>query len=169
MIRRYINGLAVLAVLAGVGAVVLPSSTASAAAAERFGDANSDALNCTSSFLGFPAWFDGLPRKEGTCDLAVSSQKPEANENGDLEETPSQEDLNAFIFRIVLNVIEIVLRIIGYCAVGFIIYGGFKYLTSAGSADRITSGRKIITNALIGLVISFMSVAIVNLIAGNLK
>ena len=169
MISRMTSKVIVFAVVMSGLALFAPLSTVSAAPAERFGDENSQKLNCASGFLGFPAWFDGLPRQSGSCDLMVASEKPVANEEGVIEENPTQEDLNAFIFRIVLNVIEIVLRIIGYCAVGFIIYGGFKYLTSAGSADRITSGRKIITNALIGLVISFMSVAIVNLIAGNLK
>lgn len=152
MIRKTILTIALFA-FALVPTLTL--ATTASAAPEKFGDSASRGLKCSSSFLGFPTWFDGLPRKAGTCDIA-------------LKENATQSDLSNFIFTIVLNVIEIALRLVGFAAVGFIIYGGFKYLTSAGSADRITSGRKIIQNALIGLVISFFSVAIVNLIASNL-
>jgi len=43
------------------------------------------------------------------------------------------------------------------------------YLTSGGESDRIAAGRKIIMNAVVGLVISFFSVVIVSLVAGNIK
>jgi hypothetical protein len=108
---------------------------------------------CTSNFLGFPAWYDGL--LDGDCNI----KQPGSGQNG----------LSDFIFTIVLNVIEIGLMLVGYAAVGYIIYGGFKYLTSGGTPDRITSGRKIILNAVIGLAISILSIGIVNLIASNLK
>ncbi len=158
--------IAAVVVTASFVGLLLPMT---AQAARFTGDAtNDEGRACSSSFLGFPAWYDGLPRKEGTCDIAVSERVVQDDSGAKVEDV-SQDELNAFIFRIVLNIIDIALRIIGYAAVGFIIYGGFKYLTSSGSADRITSGRKIITNALIGLVISFMSVAVVNLIASYLK
>ncbi|MES2876054.1 MAG: hypothetical protein V4678_01135 [Patescibacteria group bacterium] len=155
-----------LALMVGVSALLLPAQAAHAA---KFGPGatGEGGQSCASSFLGFPAWFDGLPRKPDTCQVLVS-EKTEVDDNGKTVELADQNDLSNFIFMIILNVIEIALRLIGFIAVGFIIYGGFKYLTSAGSADRITAGRKIIQNAVIGLVISFFSVAIVNLVAGNI-
>lgn len=163
------NALVRKLVMTMVVAGVLVGALAPVANAARFtNDAeDSDGNKCSSSFLGFPTWFKGLPRKPGTCDIAVST-KTTTDSDGNKVESVSQDDLNTFIFRIVLNVIEIVMRIIGFAAVGFVIYGGFKYLTSAGSADRIASGKKVIQNALIGLLISIFSIAIVNLIAGNL-
>lgn len=162
MIRSFImSGLLVLSLLSSVVLAPLAGAAKPDAGGSselgKFGDAESKSkkLGCSSSFLGFPAWFDHLPRKKGTCDIGLSTNA-------------KQSDISNFIFTIILNVIEIALRLIGFAAVGFIIYGGFKYLTSAGSADRITSGRKIIQNAVIGLVISFFSVAVVNLIASNL-
>lgn len=114
------------------------------------------AKECNSGFLTFPAWYDGVT--DGNCDI----QFPES-EKGTTEQESS--GISQFVFTIALNIVEILLQLVGYAAVGYVIYGGFKYLTSAGSADRITAGRKIITNALVGLVISFMSVAIVNLVS----
>lgn len=167
MIRSRLKGLAIFAALVGLSAAFVPFDSAHAA---KFGPGATDGAGreCKSSFLGFPAWYDGLPRKEGTCNVAMS-EKTETNEQGQVEEVTDESSLQNFVLLIALNVIEIGLRLVGYAAVGFIIYGGFKYLTSAGSADRVTAGRKIILNAVIGLVISFFSVAIVNLVAGNIK
>lgn len=139
-LRRYLLALSVIAL--GFGAAgMIPTTTASAA--------------CTSNFLTFPAWYDGVI-DQSTCDVKM----PNVDKNGG--------GLPAFIFRIVLNIIEIALQLVAYAAAGYLIYGGFKYLTSAGSADRVVAGRKIIVNALVGLVISFMSVAIVNLVTTNI-
>lgn len=167
MIRNRLKGLVVLAAFVGLSLAFMPIDTAQAA---KFGPGatDSEGRECKSSFLGFPAWYDGLPRKEGTCNVAMS-EKTETNEQGQVEEVTDESTLQNFVLLIALNVIEILLRLIGYAAVGFIIYGGFKYLTSAGSADRVTAGRKIILNAVIGLVISFFSIAIVNLVAGNIQ
>jgi hypothetical protein len=46
--------------------------------------------------------------------------------------------------------------------------GGFYYMTSAGSPENAARGLKTIRNAAIGLVISLMSVGIVNLVASGL-
>ncbi len=129
----------------GVLAVLTPASVSAA---------NPKPKACTSTFLTFPAWYDGL--LDGDCKIASPSTLD-----------PKGDGLAKFIFRIALNIIEIVLQVIAYIAAGYIIYGGFKYLTSTGSPDRVTAGRKIITNALVGLLISFMSIAIVNLVSGN--
>lgn len=114
------------------------------------------AAGCTSNgFLGFPAWYDGLV-DSGSKDCAL--KQPGQNGLG----------LEKYIFRIALNVIEMALYLVGYISAGFIIYGGFKYLTSPSDSSKIVGGRKTIQNALIGLVISIMSVVIVKLIADNI-
>lgn len=116
------------------------------------------AVGCTDRVLTFPTWYRGLSETKGsgtdaTCEIKSPSTAPDG--------------LSNFIWRIVLNVLEIALQLVGYLAVGFIIYGGFKYITGAGSPDKITAGRKIILNAVIGFVISIFSVAIVNIVAGG--
>ena len=143
--KNILLNLGVFGLLVGMLVPVFSLNTASAARFET-GDA------CTSRFLTFPAWYRGLQQGNG-CTV-----KP-----------PASDKLSTFIFTIVLNIIEIGLQLVAYAAVGYIIFGGFKYLTAAGDPNRITSGRKIITNALIGLVLSFMSIAIVNLVAGNIQ
>lgn len=104
---------------------------------------------CNTTLLTFPAWYRGVV--DDSCNI-----KSPTDSGG----------LPTFIWTIGLNIIEIMLQLVGYIAVGFIIVGGFKYLTSTGSADDIAKAKKTILNAVIGLVISIFSVAIVNIVAG---
>lgn len=133
----------VFAVLAGGSFVALAAPTTTYAA------------GCTNRVLTFPTWYNGLGKtvrsgSEVTCEI----KSPGTANNG----------VSTFIWKVVLNVLEIALQVVGYLAVGFIIYGGFKYITGAGAPDKIVAGRKIILNAVIGLVISIFSIAIVNLV-----
>lgn len=104
---------------------------------------------CTERLLTFPAWYRGLV--DGACMI-----KNPTDVGG----------LPQFIAKIALNIIEFMLQLVGYLAVGFIIAGGFKFLTSTGSPDDIAKSRKTILNAVIGLVISIFSIGIVNVVVG---
>ncbi len=54
---------------------------------------------------------------------------------------------------IVTNIINWALGLIGIVLVVLILYAGFLWMTSGGEADKIEKAKKIITNAIIGLVI----------------
>lgn len=60
------------------------------------------------------------------------------------------------------------LHLVGYICVAFIIYGGFIFMTAGGS-DGAARGRTTLLNAVIGLVISVASIAIVNVVTGFIK
>lgn len=106
---------------------------------------------CGDMLLTFPAWYRGLT--DDNCNI-----KNPADAGG----------LSAFLFKIGLNVVEMLLQLTAYIAATFILIGGFKYLTSTGTPDDIVKARKTILNAVIGLVISIFSVAIVNVVARTL-
>lgn len=105
---------------------------------------------CMERLLTFPAWYKGI------VDSSSCAVKDPTSVGG----------LPAFISKIGLNVVEFMLQLVGYLAVGFIIYGGFRYLTGAGDPGDIASAKKTILNAVIGLVISIFSIGIVNIVAG---
>ncbi|HMI09091.1 MAG TPA: pilin [Candidatus Saccharimonadales bacterium] len=107
---------------------------------------------CSDRLLTFPAWYKGIQNADCTI------KNP--NDSG---------GISKFIWTIVLNVIELMLQLVGYIAVVFIIIGGFKFLTGTGTPDTVAKARTTILNAIIGLVISIFSVAIVNVVAGTLK
>lgn len=58
-----------------------------------------------------------------------------------------------------LAILENLIRIAGLVAVGYIIYGGFRYMTSQGSPDSTKGAQQTIINALIGVVIAIVAAA----------
>lgn len=72
------------------------------------------------------------------------------------------------VMLIALAILEDLIRVSALVAVGFIIYGGFQYLTSQGSPDDTKRAQQTIINALIGLVVALMAVGIVSFIGTQL-
>lgn len=70
------------------------------------------------------------------------------------------------IWLILLPILEDAIKVAGYTAAGFVIWGGIKYLKSQGDPGQINEARQVIYNALFGLLLAMISVAIVNLVAG---
>ena len=108
------------------------------------------------SFLGFPTWYEYLDSEvvADRCSLKLA--------------------FPADIPKIALAVVEIMLRIGGLVAVGFVIYGGFRYILSQGdvgpgNVPKSVTARHTIVNALIGLVIASLATFIVQLVAKNIK
>lgn len=105
------------------------------------------AAACTTSFFGIPAWYKGM-----------------VDDQCNIKDPAAFGGLSNYIWRIALNIVEILLITAGYVAVAYIIYGGFKFITSAGAPDDSAKARKTIINAVVGLIISIFSVAIVNVV-----
>lgn len=105
---------------------------------------------CDKRLLGIPPWYRGLTDdNEKSC--AIKTPK---GSNG----------ISGFIWKIVLNIIEIAIVITAYIAVFFILYGGFQFLVGGSNPSLIEKARKSILNAVIGLVIAMSAIAIINLI-----
>ncbi|MDD5291300.1 MAG: IPT/TIG domain-containing protein [Patescibacteria group bacterium] len=66
------------------------------------------------------------------------------------------------------NVIRIALGFLGIIAVGLIIYAGWLYMTAAGEEEKIEKAKKILTGAIIGLVIVLSAFAIASFILNKL-
>ncbi len=96
-----------------------------------------------STFLGFPTWYRYLRPQfsNGECVLSVNFP----------------DDLG----RIGLAVVEILLRAGGLIAVGFAVYGGFKYIISQGEPEKTKSARQTIQNAIIGILITIIATGVV--------
>jgi hypothetical protein len=139
MIRNWILALLFVASTGGATLTVALPQPAAAACSERL--------------LTFPAWYRGLLNSD--CDVMAP--------------TDAKGGLTGFIWTIILNVTEFLIQLVAFVSIGFIITGGFKFMTSAGSPDGMAKARKTVTNAIIGLLISIFAVAIVNLVAGAIK
>jgi hypothetical protein len=62
------------------------------------------------------------------------------------------------------SIIKAILGIVGALALLMFVYGGFVWLTSGGSADKIKKGKDIIVWATIGLIVIFASYALVSFV-----
>ena len=101
--------------------------------------------------LGVRAWYAGLAQDNGgVCDI----KKPGS----------SDAEMSTYFWTIALNVLFDLTLFIGYAAIIFVIWGGFKYIMSNGEPGKITQAKTMITNALIGLVIGILATIVVNTI-----
>jgi hypothetical protein len=113
-------------------------------------DPNTD--NQPSNFFGFPHWWKYISKGSGD---ALGNCTPSVTFPGGL-------------LPIGMAIIDILLYFAGIAAVVSIIYGGFGYMTAAGSTDKITSARKRIVNSLIGLVIVLIATGVVSFIGNSI-
>lgn len=107
---------------------------------------------CNTSVMGVPAWYNNITTKDKEGNCTIVSPKSLDPTNG----------IQIFILRIAINSVTLLLMLTGYICVIFVIYGGFKYFFSAGSSDGMSKAKQTILNAFIGLLISFLSVGIIN-------
>ncbi|MCU0679461.1 MAG: hypothetical protein MUC28_03405 [Planctomycetes bacterium] len=69
----------------------------------------------------------------------------------------------------VVGLIRLLMTFLGIIAVIIVLYGGFVWLTAAGNEDRVGKAKKIITAAVIGLIIILSSFLIIDFIENNVS
>ncbi len=74
---------------------------------------------------------------------------------------------NADLKTTVLNIIRLALGLMALVAVVLIIYGGFTWLTAAGNEENVEKAKRIISAAVIGLIIVLLAWAIVLFVANT--
>ncbi len=111
------------------------------------------AKDCEARILGIPPWYRGLT--EG-ADCTIKD--------------PSKVGgIGKFIWLIVLNGIEMAVVAAAYIAVFFIMYGGFLFMTGGSMPGQVEKGRKTLTNAIVGLIITMAALALTNLVFNLIK
>jgi hypothetical protein len=137
----------VFAIASPVMAVITPQTAAAAS-------------GCEGRVLGIPPWYRGLTENNPPkCDMTPI---------GD-DTSKGEIPLQKYIWKIVLNGIEMALVIVSYIAAFFILYGGFLFMTGGDNPSQVEKARKTILNAVIGLVIAMAVVALNNLIFSIIK
>jgi len=64
----------------------------------------------------------------------------------------------------VIKIVQWVLTLLGLIAVIMILYGGFTWLTAGGNEEKVATAKKIISAAIIGLIIVLLAWAIVTFV-----
>jgi len=114
------------------------------------------AADCRPNFFGLPGWYEFMAVKPGTCEVIFNSAP-----NGG---APNAADFFGVAVLVGLAIIDMLLRIGGIVSVAFVIYGGIQYVTSQGESDKTAKARGTIINALIGMAICMVSVALVSFV-----
>ena len=70
--------------------------------------------------------------------------------------------------KVLLAIIDILMRIVGLVALGFIVFGGIKYVTSQGSPEGTKDAQGTVINALIGVGIATIAVAVVSFLGSRI-
>jgi hypothetical protein len=125
------------------GGMSLSTATASAAVAPE--------CDGSGSFLFFPTWYRYLDISfvDGSCQINLP------------EDSLGNTDWQQVLPRVGLAAIDILLRVGTIVAIGFVMYGGFRYITSQGEPDGTKAARQTILNAVIGLIITLLATGIV--------
>lgn len=139
--KQKILGFLAAVVVASVGLTVVAPASAEA----KLGGGNCG----VDGFLGLRPWYYGL------CN---SNSKG----NSQIQEPENEDDMKAFVWTIILNVLIDLLVIAGYASMIFIIYGGYQFIMSQGDPGKTASGKKTLTSAIIGLVITLSASVLVN-------
>jgi hypothetical protein len=69
---------------------------------------------------------------------------------------------------VLLAVVDDLLRIAGVVAVAYVIYAGIKYIMSQGSPDETAKAQSTLVNALLGLALALVAVALVSYLGTHL-
>ena len=112
--------------------------------------------SCNTSFLGFKAWFNDV---SGKVDGANGKKHC-------VVVTPNEDEMNTFVWTIVLNLLFDLELFVGYAATVVIIYAGYKYITSSGDPGAVAKAKKALMSAVIGLAIALLAQLITNFILG---
>lgn len=86
---------------------------------------------------------------DGTCPTSGNTSDPSTN-----------------LKSIATTIIKYFSYIVGVIAIIFILYGGFKYITSGGDSSKVTTAKNAIIYAIIGLIIVALAQFIVNFVLG---
>jgi hypothetical protein len=115
----------------------------------------------TQNFFGIPPWYkylvsSGRMTATGTgCEISGAFDwKPDGGSD---------------IILILFGILDMMLRISAYVAIGFILWGAIQYITSDGQPDRTKNAQSTIINALVGLVIAMVATAAVSFFGRTLS
>lgn len=75
---------------------------------------------------------------------------------------------SAGLIPFIQQALNLVIALSALIAVGILVYSGIQYILAAGDENKVEKATKGITYAIVGLVICFISVLIVNFVLTNL-
>lgn len=121
------------------------------------------------TFFGLLPWYHYL--KKETVPSGIENDPATPTNEGlmcNIAFNPLPSNGQSDILLVLLVIIDDLLRIAGLVAIGFIIWGGILYLTSQGSPDQTQKAQNTLQNAILGLVICILAIALVSFIGARI-
>jgi len=78
-----------------------------------------------------------------------------------IEEADANDNVSSPVMAFILKLINILSLLVGTFAFVMILIGGFIFATSGGDEGQVDKGKAILTQAIVGLVLAFLSYTIV--------
>lgn len=117
---------------------------------------------CKESFFGLPHWYKYLDVQK----MYEYKDEDGATQNINIHCVPQVHGLGDF-WLIGLAVLEVLIRVALYVGIAFVIYAGIKYSESRGNVDKAEKAKFTLIDAITGVVIAMIAVALINFIAGR--
>lgn len=127
--------------------------------------------SCHHGLLGIPRWYDylDLGNKNGDpCAIVGPGHTKTGDPCKPTDSSGCEFDWGRALPRVALAVVNILLRVAGLIAVGFTIYGGFRYILSQGEPEATKKAKGTIISASVGLVITMSASLAVGFVGGLL-
>lgn len=96
--------------------------------------------------------------------LPEATGSSDCSKDGAMSPTDCGDYAISDFLALAINISKFVFGIIGSLTLAMFVYGGVMFLISAGSADKVGQAKKIITAAVVGLLIVFGSWLIINFV-----
>lgn len=80
---------------------------------------------------------------------------------------PASGGSDGTLIAFVQRVLNLAISVAALIAVGVLIYSGILYITAAGDENKIEKATKGITYAVVGLIVAFISILIVNFVIND--
>lgn len=70
------------------------------------------------------------------------------------------------VYLVINELIAYAIILAGFLSIVFMLWGGIQYIVSGGKEDKVKAATGTIRNAIIGLIITILSVSAINLVSG---
>ena len=126
----------------------------------------SDPRCAKKSFFGLKPWYYYLPLANPSADSTRCTVDLSLTTSGQGAKPDTTQINKLWLVGIVL--FEDLLRVSALLAVGFVMYGGVRYITSQGEPEHTKAALNTIINALIGLAIAVAGATIISFVGKRL-
>jgi len=120
------------------------------------------ALAMASTLVGPAVVAQGTP-SQGLLDDITNSAQQTGTGSG-ITKNAEYQDIRITA----ANIIKEAMTLLGFLTVLLILYAGFLWMTAAGNEEKVATAKKILTNAVIGLVIIMCAYAIAYFVISRL-